>query len=436
MTENQTGVAAPFPVYPLQVGPTHRYLVDRRGEPVWLQGDTAWSLISGLTENQVEQYLVDRQKKGFNAIIVNLIEHKFNGPLNRYGEGPFTIPGDFSTPNEAYFDFADRCMDLAAQHGFQVLLAPIYLGYAMPAEDEGWYLETLANGVEKCHAYGRYVGKRYGRFDNLVWLMGGDRNPGAVLEHVNAVAQGIKEMDNRHLFTAHTAPESSPMIEYQSGGWLTLNATYTYQIVHRNLLADYNREPVMPFFLIESTYEGEHNASAVQIRRQAYWALLCGAAGQFIGNRPMWGFFSGWQPALESTASHQMVHLQKLVTLLPWHRLIPDQAHRLVTKGLGEFRGLDILTAACTGDGGNAVVYMPSARAITVDVSQLSGERVSVCWYDPRTGQAHFAGEFGTRGMPVLSPPGEGDWVLVLDTDARLNKPSRGNNDEKRNCGL
>jgi hypothetical protein len=30
---------------------------------------------------------------------VNLIEHKFRGPVNRYGEGPFTTPGDFCTPN-------------------------------------------------------------------------------------------------------------------------------------------------------------------------------------------------------------------------------------------------------------------------------------------------------------------------------------------------
>jgi len=59
-------------------------------------------------------------------------------------------------------------------------------------------------------------------------------------------------------------------------------------------LRDYNRSPVVPFFLIESTYEGEHNASAVQIRRQAYWAILCGGMGHIIGNRPIWLFDPGW----------------------------------------------------------------------------------------------------------------------------------------------
>src|ERR1039457_6377380 len=68
----------------------------------------------------------------------------------------------------------------------------------------------------------------------------------------------------------------------------------------------------MPYVMIETTYEGEHNASAVQIRRQAYWALLYGAAGQFMGNRPIWLFDPGWQAALDGTASRGMARVQAL----------------------------------------------------------------------------------------------------------------------------
>ncbi len=151
----------------------------------------------------------------------------------------------------------------------------------------------LANGPEKCRNWGRYVGRRYRSFDNLVWVMGADRNPEKAREAVDAVAFGIKEFDDRHLFTAGSEPEYSAIDRYKDGGWLDLNSTYTYGIVHQKLLDDYNRVPVMPFFLLETTYEGEHNASAVQIRRQAYWAVLCGGTGQFFGNRPIWGFEPG-----------------------------------------------------------------------------------------------------------------------------------------------
>jgi hypothetical protein len=163
---------------------------------------------------------------------------------------------------------------------------------------------------------------------------------------------GIQEFDRRHLFTAGSAPERSPAEDFGRGGWLDLNITYTYGIVHRKLLADYARRPVRPFILAESTYEGEHNASPVQIRRQAYWALLCGACGQFFGNLPLWAFYGpgadmagtqfadnegrdqnsacaerpaprvsegGWQAGLDGVGSRDMVHVRALFLSRPWY---------------------------------------------------------------------------------------------------------------------
>ena len=151
-------------------------------------------------------------RRDSTTIIVNLIEHQFHGPVDRYGEGPFTTPGDFSTPNEKYFEHADWVIRKAAEKGIQVFLAPIYLGYI--GTNEGWVKEALANGPAKCRNWGRYVGNRYRNFDNIVWLMGGDRNPDTAREDVDAVAEGIKEMDTRHLFTAHCHPENSAMDQY------------------------------------------------------------------------------------------------------------------------------------------------------------------------------------------------------------------------------
>jgi hypothetical protein len=409
--------------YPIRVGPDHRHVVDQTGSPFLIHGDTPWSLISGLTREEAEQYLENRRQKGFNSIIVNLIEHKFHGPIDRYGEGPFTTPGDFSTPNEKYFEHADWVMRQAAQKGIQVFLAPIYLGYINT--DEGWIEEALANGPERCRAWGRYVGKRYRGFDNLVWLIGGDRNPESAREDVDAIVAGIKEFDTRHLFTAHCHPENSAMDQYKVDGWLDLNDTYTYGIVHRKLLADYDRAPAMPFFLIETTYEGEHNASAVQIRRQAYWALLSGATGQFLGNRPIWLFDPGWQTAMDATGSQDMVRLKALFTSRQWYELVPDEKHEVVVDGLGEFRGLDYLAAARTHDGRTVIAYLPTARAFTVDLSKVSGTAAQAWWYNPRTGEADAAGKFATGAKQKFTPPAEVDWVLVLD-DASQNLPPPG----------
>jgi hypothetical protein len=409
--------------YPVKVGPDHRHLVTQEGTPFLVQGEAAWSLISGLTKEEAETYLEDRRKKGFNTIIVNLIEHKFRGPVNRYHQAPFLTPGDFSTPNEKYFEHADWVLRKAAEKGIQVFLAPIYLGYI--GSSEGWVGEAIANGPEKSRDWGRYVGKRYASFENIVWLIGGDRNPESARGEIDAVVQGIKEFDSRHIFTAHCHPENSAIDQYKDDGWLDLNTTYTYNIVHDMLLRDYHREPAMPFVLIESTYEGEHNASAVQIRRQAYWAILCGATGQFIGNKPIWLYDPGWEAALNSTASQDMTRLKSLFLSRPWFDLVPDDKHEVVVDGLGEFRGLDYLSAARTKDRGTVIAYMPTARAITVDMTRISGKEATAWWFNPRSGKTDSIGECPTSGKKQFTPPGDGDWILVLD-DASRKLPTPG----------
>lgn len=403
--------------YPVRVGPDHRHLVDQSGKPFLVQGDAPWSLISGLTNEEAELYLEHRRAQGFNSIIVNLIEHKFRGPVNRYGAGPFKTPGDFSTPNDKYFEHADWVIRKAGEKGIQVFLAPIYLGYI--GTDEGWIEEVLANGPARCRAWGRYVGKRYRDFDNIVWLIGGDRNPANAREDVDSVVAGIKEFDNRHLFTAHCHPENSAIDQYKDDGWLDLNDTYTYGIVHQMLLRDYNRQPPLPFTLTESTYEGEHNASPVQIRRQAYWAILCGATGQFMGNRPVWLFDPGWQAALDSRGAQDMSRLKALFISRPWYDLVPDQKHEVVIDGLGEFNGLDYLAAARTTNGGTVIAYLPNSRTFTLNMSKVAGYLSKAWWFNPRTGKSNPAGEFPTNGKRRFTPPGDGDWVLVLDEASR-----------------
>ncbi len=87
----------------LRVGADRRHLVGGDGAPVLIHGDTAWSLITALTEHEIDAYLRDRRARGFNAIIVNLIEHKFNGPATRAGETPFATPPIGRRPTSATF---------------------------------------------------------------------------------------------------------------------------------------------------------------------------------------------------------------------------------------------------------------------------------------------------------------------------------------------
>ncbi len=407
---------------PLRVSANHRYLVDRSGAPFLLQGDAGWSLIANTTKEEADLYLRNRRAKGFTAILINLIEHKFarNAPRNIYGEAPFAGQTDLGAPNEKYFEHADWVIRRAGENGLFVLLAPVYLGYT--GLDEGFYDEVMANGPEKCLAYGRFLGQRYRTFDNIIWVLGGDRDPGPAREDVDLVAYGIRESDRRHLMTAHCHSESSP-IEQFPGSWLNVSSSYAYEIVHQRLTWDYERKPAMPLFLIESVYEGEHNASELQVRRQAYWAILCGEFGHVMGNLPIWSFNPGWQAAMDAPGSVAMMNWGRLFRSRPWYDLVPDSDHKVVTQGVGEYWGNDYLAAGASADGATVIAYMPSTRTVTVDLAKLAKGRANAWWFDPRSGRAEAAGSFAAEGSRPFTPPGEGDWVLVLDGGGRNLPP-------------
>jgi len=410
----------------LRISDNSRYLVDRGGRPFLLQGDAAWSLIVGLTKPEAEAYLRNRRAKGFNTILVNLIEHLFTRkpPYNAAGIAPFADPYDWTTVREEYFTHADWVIRKAQEYGISVLLAPVYLGY--PGTKEGFIEEVLANGPERCLNYGRFLGKHYKDFDNLIWVMGGDRDPGPALENINMIAYGIREYDQRHLFTAHCHPDSWPMEQYPAP-WMDFGNTYTYGIVHRRLIDDYNRTPVRPNFLMESTYEGEHNSSPAQIRRQAYWAILCGGFGHVMGNRPIWLFDPGWEAAMDAAGSTGMMHWGRFFRSRKWWDLVPDQKREIVKEGQGEHRGLDYTAAARMRDGSTVIVYTPVYRSLTIDLTKVSGSETKAWWFDPRTGQSKAAGTFPATGLQKLEPPAEGDWALVLDdAAAHLAAPGKG----------
>ena len=414
----------PLVRYPLTISPDRRRLLDADGRPFLIQGDAAWSLVANPGYAEAVRYLDDRRAKGFNTIIVNLVEHIFsrNPPRDSAGREPFSRPGDMSTPNDSYFDAAERVLEACAARGFAVILAPAYVGFRREREGgvsphlDGWHDEIIATGPEGCRRYGEYLGRRFARFSNIIWCIGGDWHPGDTRPGLDAVAKGLRSAGITTLFTAHPHPEYSPIESFPGADWLDLNLTYTYGVVHRALIADWQRNPPWPFFLVELTYEGEHNASQLQIRRQAYWSVLCGGNGHCMGNHPIWLFGEGWQAALELPASLAMARWGGFFRSLPWSELLPDLESRLVSGGLGEARGLDRVTAAGTTDGRLGVAYLPVRRPIEVQLGALKGPQASVEWFEPGTGRRVSGGTILTEGAAVLAPPFEEDFVVILSS--------------------
>jgi hypothetical protein len=183
----------------------------------------------------------------------------------------------------------------------------------------------------------------------------------------------------------------------------------------------------MPFFLIESVYENEHDTTEERLRTDAYHAVLSGAAGQVFGNNPIWhfdgpGLFPApvtWEEALGGKGSRSMTHLRKLLGGFSWWLLKPDISGKFLISGFGS--GYDRAVAALAVDRSFAIVYLPSERPLMLDLGQLKGPKVAARWYDPSDGVFFglVGSPFAAAGAQSFRPEaGSRDWVLVLESQS------------------
>ena len=442
------------PVYPLKASANNRYLVDQNNTPFLMVGDSPQQLITNLSQKEAAAFMANRRSYGINTLWINLLcickEAKtFDGIV------PFLVPGDIATPNPAYFQRVDDMLRIAADHGMVVLLDPI--------ETISWLDILRKNGKSKSFEYGQYLGNRYKDFPNIIWMHGNDfqswRNA-ADDDLVQAVARGIRSMDANHIHTVELNYVTSGSLEDKSWAPLIeLNAAYTYFPTYAQVLTEYNRQNFKPVFMVEANYEFENvgpdtdGGSTQNLRRQEYWAMLSGAAGQLYGSAHTWKLQKGWEANLDTSGVIQLSYVKNLFVSRKWYDLVPDQTHTVVTagydrfscivgkfvayaskdqdslilkafrkySGIGSITSNTCATAARTSDGSLVMVYMPTIRTITLDMSKLTGT-TTARWYDPTSGEyadvkgSPFANEGSRQFMPSgANKSGEGDWVLVLE---------------------
>jgi hypothetical protein len=423
------------PTFPLRVSPDRRFLVDGSGRPFRVQGDSAWSLVAALDDAEAERYLADRARRGFDTVVVNLLEHRFapHAPRNRRGDLPFDPPGDFGHPVEAYFDAARERVRQAGQHGMLVLLVPAYLGYGCPRTpspaNEGWSAELDRTPPDRCRAYGRYVGARFRPERNVVWVGGGDCTPppGSALERCALeVLRGIRDADPEALLTGHFRPNADSLDEPAFAPEMALTSVYRYRTPSVGCRRAYAREPPRPAYLLETGYEHESiQGSHEPIRQLLVSSSLSCTAGVVFGSRPVWFFGPGWEEDLDSPATRDVERLGRLLDALPWHRLVPSSLggmRQLVTAGQGIAGSIGQVRAAATLEGDLLLAYVAPGngerRSIVVDTAGLAGP-ATARWFSPGTGAFVPVGQVRPSGRRWFTTPGgprgADDWLLVVE---------------------
>jgi hypothetical protein len=414
--------------FPLKVSENHRYLVDSKGRPFFLLGDTPWFL-QKLPLEDVRRVLDDRKAKGFNTLFLEILDDSRLPSRDAYGNVAFEPELDITRPVEAYWKYADTVMDEVTKRGFFVIMSDLWYGYG-----KGLWMHHVT--PESARTYGHFLGRRYARFQNLMWMHCGDRNPDERLaESANELARAIQGEAPHHLHTAHLEHEFSSADSFNREAWLDVNMAYTYAASYLQVTQEVQRtDPIRPVILGETGYEDEPNAiellpdakkgdlwTPYRIRRNAYWAGLSGACGFCAGTR-LWRFESNWRDVLNAASTRQAPFLRRLMESRPWWRLVPDTKHELVTVGYGQWKQADWVAAALAEDGSLAIAYLPRGGTIQVALDRLRGP-VQAAWFDPAAGQYRpvEGSPLDNKGKRDLTSPGsnaagDGDFVLVLET--------------------
>jgi len=465
------GAAPPWDMHGrLRVSPSNpHYLEYQDGTRFWWFADTAWELPHRTTREQVDLYLANRARLGFNVIqAVAVGEFLKVRDTNAYGHRPF-IDGDPLRPDlrtpENYWTHLDYIVEAARERGLTLALLPTWGEWVIPREGQ-----PLFNTEDQTYRYGHFLGDRYRNAKNVVWILGGDRLPderpgglGLWRALAKGLADGVNGVAGRDgptdysttLMTYHCFESSAKW--FQEDAWIDFNTWGSYHAAFNNPRAyeqarhDWQLAPSRPFLNSEPCYEdalvnyalpGNGYFTAVDVRMAAYWSVFSGACGHTYGADAIWQFADAdnppltaptrdtWYHALADDGARQVVLLKHLLQSRPDDKLRPDQT--VILKGEG---GSADQTVVLRGDS-HLFAYIPTGNELTLKLGVLTGSRLSASWFDPRTGESRAIGSLDNAGEHTFSVPGMSqelawlrsgrgcDWVLVLDDAAKHFPPA------------
>lgn len=430
---------------------SQRYLVDAAGDPLLWIGCTPWGMTEWLTRDEVDLYLDDRRSKGMNVVQLCLLwgkrtdeplDFKLN-PSNAYGHRPFqstdgkvdpskpaVVSGGGPVAPNDYWDHVEYCLDAIESRGMYAAVLPVWGRRYVNATHAG-HSAPIFNR-ENAVAYGRFLGERFARRRNVIWVMGGDVKAdeggdfldlyramaGALTEQVAKARSAAGQPEFELLMSYH--PDGSPMKNssfwFHEDEWLDFNMIETFSHVDRvaaAVRADVALSPPKPTILAEGdyegAYEGEIRVDALSVRRQAYQSFFAGAAGftygaafDVEGNGPLFGPSNNWKPLLAMEGAGQMLHLRQFLEGRGWPRW------SLALWAVGEGRGEGRLEKLAVEADGDLLVYFPDNTPC--GLPHVAPRRIE--WFNPMNGRRE-EGEVSARGR-YQPPDGWQDAVLIV----------------------
>lgn len=429
---------------PLLTGSNQRYL-ENGGRPFFWMGDTAWLLFQQCTEEEAFQYLKNRREKGFNVIQATLVHNmpgKFQSSLAR-------VQRDVTA--KEYWDHCEAIVKMAEEAGLYMALLPTW----------GSIVKAEILNTDNVETYAAYLYGRFGRYPNIIWLLGGDIRGDVNPELYHRFGTSLKEKMPDVLIGFHPFGRTSSSLWFHDEKWLDFNM---FQSGHRRydqavlkqwddvgeefygednwkyVDRDLKQAKQKPTVDGEPSYEwipqGLHDPSepfwqAWDVRRYAYWSVFQGAMGHTYGDNAIMQFYNDlsqpgnygvrevWQEAMHHEGSSHMGHLAALMNSVNFTR--GKAAEELLLSGQKEkyeriavFAGPDFVFC-----------YDYMGEEFTVSLAPYKNRKMDAYWFDPTSGVYSFFQEISELEQITVKPPrrycGQNDWVLVLKESKRIS---------------
>jgi hypothetical protein len=431
----------------ISVSADRRRLVTEDDRPFFWMGDTAWELIHRLDRKEAERFLEDRRRKGFN-VIQTVILAELEGLTVPNVQGDCPLEGnDPDRPNERYFRYVDHIVDLCGRKGMYAALLPTWADKVVKM----WGVGPVVFNEQNARTYGRFLGERYRKKPNVLWVLGGDRpaeHEGVDYRPIwTAMAAGLDEGSGLRGFkTYHPRGGSSSSEWLKDAEWLDMHMIQSghglgrdypvWEMIGKDLALD----PRHPTLDAEPNYE-DHPVNAWpkweskngyfrdhDVRKQLYRSVFAGGCGVTYGHHHVWQMWDKgrkvnnngdelftWREAMGRPASFQVRHLRSLMESRDMSDSIPDQTFLLSDAGEAGRH----VRALRDSMGRWAMVYLPLPLPVRVDLRRMAGVKIRISWFDPVSGETIPAGTVTADSPDTFTPPGHRpDWVFCLDAEA------------------
>jgi hypothetical protein len=403
----------------LRVSEDHHYLCHTDGTPFLWMGDTAWAAPMHATQAEWGTYLQDRVGKHFTVVQI-AVAPWWAGRHDTLNQPAF-LGEHLERWNPAFWQTYERKITAANEHGILVLIVGI--------------MEPTTRYPEAPEAvrFARQVAARF--FGHFVAYSpsfdSGYRELG------DAVGNALRETTAVHLITQHPGTPSGQAVNtiaetYFDRPYLDFAGNQTghnggnlercsRQAIAWNLHL-FERRPPKPVVNLEAMYDTDSAETrrpgawrGEDARRLAYQSWLSGALGYTYGT-DLYEWIRDpdkaghWARTMALPSSTEMKHLHDLLGGLPWWQLRPDHARVLEAPESFLKRAVFARTDSFT----TGLAYLPTEAPIKLNLAGFPA-KLRARWYNPRSGLFVGTGEErAPSGAELFTPPGTGDWLIVL----------------------